>query len=59
MPQQLVQTILGWVQKQLNMPKVAVEQAQSDIKALQPPNCHKGQPKNLNLVARTRRNGRF
>ena len=59
MTQQLGQTNLGRVQKQLNMPKVAVEQAQSDTKALQPPIATKANPKNLNLVARTRRNGRL
>ncbi len=59
MTQQLGQTNLGWAQKQLNKPKVDVEQPQSDTKALQPPNCHEGQPKNLILVARTRRNSRL
>ena len=59
MTQQLGQTILGWVQKQPNMPKFVAEQSQSDTKPLQPPIATKDNPKNLILVARTRRNGRL
>jgi len=45
MTQQRGQTNLGWVQKQPNMPKVALEQPQNVTKALQTPIATKSNPK--------------